>query len=256
MLRLFEYLLINTRGVAFILVMLFCLADPETILGTSTHMPITEMIYQASKSRAAAVVLTVMLGVCFINGTMGCITSASRLLYAMARDKGMVFPSVFGRVHKSLDVPIEAILLTYSFNLCFGLLYLGPSVAFSAYTASCTILLNLSCALPIAILLIRGRGALLQYQTPDTPFKLGKYGYLCNIVAVVFVGVTTVFFCFPAMVPVDSNTMNYVSAVLGIFLVLLIAYWIVYGNRFEGPVSIALFILDVRIHHKESLADY
>jgi amino acid transporter len=166
----------------------------------------------------------------------------------MARDKGMVFPSVFGRVHKSLEVPVEAILLTYAFNLCFGLLYLGPSVAFSAYTASCTILLNLSCALPVAILLIRGRGALIKHQTIDTPFKLGKYGYLCNIVSVVFVGVTTVFFCFPAMVPVDSNTMNYVSAVLGIFLVLLIAYWLIYGKRFEGPVSIVPFNLALRIY--------
>jgi choline transport protein len=58
-------------------------------------MPITEMIYQVTESRAAAVVLTVLLGVCFINGTMGCITSASRLTYAMARDKGIVFPSTY-----------------------------------------------------------------------------------------------------------------------------------------------------------------
>jgi hypothetical protein len=31
--------------------------------------------------------------------------------------------------------------------------------------------------------------------------------------------------------------MNYVSGVIGIFLVLLTAYWLVYGSRFEGPVS-------------------
>jgi choline transport protein len=74
--------------------MLFCLTDPETVLGTSTHMPITELIYQATQSRAAGVVLTVLLAVCFVNGTMGCTTSASRLLYSMARDKGMIFPSV------------------------------------------------------------------------------------------------------------------------------------------------------------------
>lgn len=74
--------------------MLFSLTDPDTVLSTSTNMPITELIYQATNNRGAAVFLTVMLGVCFINGTMGCITSASRLLYAMARDKGMIFPSL------------------------------------------------------------------------------------------------------------------------------------------------------------------
>ncbi|KAF2797977.1 amino acid transporter [Melanomma pulvis-pyrius CBS 109.77] len=227
----------GVTGTAFILVMLFCLTDPETVLGTSTHMPITELIYQATQSRAAAVVLTVMLGVCFINGTMGCITSSSRLIYSMARDKGMIFPSIFGRIRKGLDVPSEAILLVFAFNLCFGLLYLGPAVAFGAYVASCTIFLNLSCAIPVSVLLIRGRSVLVKHQTPDTPFQLGRYGYLCNVVAVIFVSVTTVFFCFPTAVPVGTDTMNYVSAVIGIFLVLLGAYWGVYGKRFEGPVS-------------------
>jgi choline transport protein len=74
--------------------MLFCLTDPETVFSTNTNMPITELIHQATRSRAAAVVLTVMLGVCSINGTMGCITSSSRLIYSMARDKGMIFPSM------------------------------------------------------------------------------------------------------------------------------------------------------------------
>jgi choline transport protein len=83
-----------SSGTAFILVMLFSLTDQETVFGTSTGMAITELIYQATKSRAGATVMTVMLGVCFINGTMGSMTSASRLLFAMARDKGMVFPSV------------------------------------------------------------------------------------------------------------------------------------------------------------------
>ena len=53
--------------------------------------------------------------------------------------------------------------------------------------------------------------------------------------SVIFVGVTTVFFCFPASVPVTGNKMNYVSAVLGIFVLLMSVYWIVYGKRFEGP---------------------
>jgi amino acid transporter len=77
--------------VAFILVILFSIVDVETVLGTDTNMPITELIFQATGSRAAAVVLTVMLGICFINGTNGCVTSSSRLLYAMARDNGMPF---------------------------------------------------------------------------------------------------------------------------------------------------------------------
>jgi amino acid transporter len=82
-------------GTVFILVMLFTLTDPDRIFATNTGMAITELILDAVNNRAAAVILTVMLAICFINGTMGCMTSGSRLLYAMARDKGMVFPSTY-----------------------------------------------------------------------------------------------------------------------------------------------------------------
>lgn len=81
----------GVTGTAFILVILFCITDPETVLNTPTNMPIAELILQGTGSRAAATVLTLMLAVCFINGTNGCVTSSSRLLYAMARDKGIVF---------------------------------------------------------------------------------------------------------------------------------------------------------------------
>lgn len=75
----------GVTGIAFILVILFCLTDIDAVLNTSTNMPITALIHQATGSRAAAVVLTVMLAVCFINGTNGCVTSASRLLFAMGQ---------------------------------------------------------------------------------------------------------------------------------------------------------------------------
>lgn len=81
----------GVTGTVFILVILFCITDPETVLGTATNMPIAELIFQSTGSRAGATVLTLMLAVCFVNGTNGCITSSSRLLYAMARDKGVVF---------------------------------------------------------------------------------------------------------------------------------------------------------------------
>jgi len=73
--------------------MLFCIGDVNRVLGSSTGMPITEIIYQATNSRAASVVLSLALAVCFINGTNAAVTTVSRLLYAMARDKGTPLPA-------------------------------------------------------------------------------------------------------------------------------------------------------------------
>lgn len=181
------------RGFGFILVILFCLVDAETVLATSTGMPIVELILQATKSRAAATILSLMLAVCFINGTNASITSVSRLLYAMARDRGIVFHNYFAHIQAGLNVPVRTIMFCFVFNILFGLLYLGPAVAFSAYVASCTIFLNVSYSFPIIVLLIRGRKVLDIYQTPGTHFKLGRvFGLIVNVIGALYVVVTSI----------------------------------------------------------------
>lgn len=180
-------------GSLFILVILFCLKNPEEILATATGMPIVEMVLQSTNSRAAATIISLMLGVCFVNGSSASVTSVSRLLFAMARDRGIVCHKYFAHIQSGLNVPVRTILLCYVFNVCFGLLYLGPSVAFSAYVASCTIFLNISYAFPIIVLLIRGRSVLGEHQNERTPFKMGrKLGLVVNIVAMLYLVVTSV----------------------------------------------------------------
>lgn len=156
-------------------------------------MPIIEMVLQATKSRAAATILSLMLGICFVNGSSASITSASRLLFAMARDRGIVFHGFFSHIQPGLNVPVRTILFCFVFNVCFGLLYLGPTVAFSAYVASCTIFLDISYAFPIIVLLIRGRKALAEHQTERTPFKMGRrWGLVVNVIATFYLVVTSV----------------------------------------------------------------
>lgn len=87
---------------------------------------------------------------------------------------------------------MRTIIFTFVFNVLFGLLYLGPSVAFSAYAASTTIFLNVSYVFPVVALLVRGRGVLRQYQVEGVYFALGRSGWALNIVAAVFVIVTSV----------------------------------------------------------------
>jgi choline transport protein len=71
--------------------------------------------------------------------------------------------------------------------------HLGPTVAFNAFISSCTILLNMSYAIPILTLLIRGRSVLTQYQTTDTPWKFGEVrGLIINYIAVLYVFITSI----------------------------------------------------------------
>ncbi|CZR57515.1 related to HNM1-Choline permease [Phialocephala subalpina] len=163
-------------------------------------------------SRTAAVVSAAMLAVCFINGTNGCVTSASRLLFAMARDKGMPFSGLFSVINPSSHVPSRDIGPCFVFNLLFGLLYLGPTVAFNA----------------------EGKRN-LEREAKGFEFGLGRWGYVANYVGIVFVGVTSFFFCLPVALPTTSSTMNYVSAVLGILAILLLGIWLGYKKQYQGP---------------------
>ncbi|KAM0354214.1 hypothetical protein ACHAPU_001252 [Fusarium lateritium] len=81
----------GVTGIIFIIVMLFCFVDLDLLLASPTQSPLTEMIYQATNSRAAATVLTVAVAFCFVNGANGCVTSGSRLIWSMARDGGTPF---------------------------------------------------------------------------------------------------------------------------------------------------------------------
>ena len=66
----------------------------------------------------------------------------------------------------------------------------------------------------------------------DTPLKLDRYRNLCNSIAVILVSMTTIFFFFSIEVPVDTDTINYISTAKEIFMVLLDVYWAVYAKTF------------------------
>lgn len=58
---------------------------------TVTRVPIIELIRLALKSDTAAITFNVMLLVNFFAALTGCLTSASRQGYALARDGGLFF---------------------------------------------------------------------------------------------------------------------------------------------------------------------
>ncbi|KNB12705.1 hypothetical protein FOXG_20695 [Fusarium oxysporum f. sp. lycopersici 4287] len=226
----------GSTGLIFILVILFCLTDVDKVVSSPTGQPLIALFDQATNSRAASTIISCMLGLCFIHGTNGSITTTSRLIYSMARDNGFFFSRYFNHINPKLEVPVRTIIFTYIFNVLFGALYLGPTVAFNAFIASCTILLNISYAFPIFVLVIRGRGILAPHQHPHTPWKLGNFwGYLVNWTACLYVSVTSVLFCFPPSLHVTGNTMNYVSVVIAICCLAIAIYWIARGKTFEGP---------------------
>lgn len=165
--------------------------------------------------------------------TTSIMTTSSRMTYAFARDGGLPFSRFFARVHKKLDVPLEALCLTNLVVLVFGCIFLGSSSAFNAITSASVVALGLSYGIPVAINLLRGRRMLPE----NRPFRLPEWiAWPANIAGVCFTILTTVLFVFPPGLPVTGNNMNYCIAAFAIVFLISMLTWIFDGRKnYTGP---------------------
>jgi hypothetical protein len=131
----------------------------------------------------------------------------------------MLTVASFAKLDPKFNVPSRTIIACLLFNLSFGLLYLGkssncfphltvfndwigPTVAFNAYTASTTIFLNVSYAAPILMVMIRGRGVL---QQEVVAYRLGRMGFIWNSISILFVTFICVVIASQAVHDVKTN---------------------------------------------------
>ena len=230
------------------------LSDLQT---TSTLVPILALFYQALSSKAGAIVLESL----FIATGIWCLVAShtwqSRLCWSFARDGGLPFSKFLSHVDPRADVPLRAHFVSCFIVTVLGLLYLGSYTAFNSMVTACIVLLYVSYAIPVICLLIRGRG-----NINHGPFWLGPVGLFANIVLLLWTCFTIIMYSFPPAKPVtggstfrsfvrstlvfrifttpgrvfakrltDAIDMNYVSAVYGVVVFIIVVDWVVRGKR-------------------------
>lgn len=165
-------------GFIFLSCLLFVLQDPDAVI-TSTAGPLLQIFYDATDNRAGSICLMIFPLICLLFATIGIMTTSSRMTYAFARDRGIPFSSFFAKIHPTLDVPVNALMLTTGLVIIFGCIFLGSNSAFNAIVSASVVALGISYGIPPAINLARGRKML----PPTRPFILpNALGWTCNIV--------------------------------------------------------------------------
>lgn len=166
-------------GWVFLSVLLFSLTDVDAVISQPTG-PLLEIFYQATDNRAGSVCLLMFPLICLVFATIGIMSTSSRMTYAFARDGGLPFSRVFGRIHPTLDTPVNALILTSVLVVIFGCIFLGSTAAFNAIVSASVVALGLTYGIPPAINALRGRKML-----PETrAFKLPEpLGWFCNVVS-------------------------------------------------------------------------
>ncbi|EPQ30757.1 uncharacterized protein PFL1_01658 [Pseudozyma flocculosa PF-1] len=224
----------SITGFFYLIPILFVLTpDFSELLATAAGQPIPVLFHLATGSAGGGFALTFLILGVFAFAGIGSLTVALRCTWAFSRDGAIPGSRWWSRVNKQLDLPLNALILSTVVISLLGLIYLGSTAAFSAFTGVATICLSISYGIPIAISMFRGRRVLL-----DAPYSLGRFGYAINGITFAWIVLATILFCMPTTKQVTAPTMNYASVVFSFFFVCSAAWWALWGRRFYvGPVG-------------------
>ncbi|KAL4982534.1 amino acid/polyamine transporter I [Aspergillus falconensis] len=213
---------------SFVLVtaLLFVARDINTVI-SSAYGPLLQILLDATQSKAGAICLLIFPIVCLVLGVTGIMTTSSRMIYALGRDNGLPLSPTWTKVHTSLQTPLNALGLSWILAVCLGCIYLGSMTAFNGVSSATVICFDLSYLFPILIHCLRGRA-----QLPSRAYVLSPIvGWSVNIVAIIYILLTTVFFILPPNLPVTGENMNYAIAVVGVLVVFSTIYWFLRGRK-------------------------
>ncbi len=180
----------------------------------------TEILKQRLGGGFGSIIVALVLGAMWLCG-LSAMTSASRMVYAFARDGGLPFSKFWAQVSKKQRTPSNAI-----WGLAFIAMILAVSVTlYQAVISIAVISLYISYGLPIyARLYKRFTGGTDEIG----PWNLGKFSNLVSIIALLWIAFITIIFIVP-----PNEQAGYV--ILGLFLFLVFNWIFFVKHRFIGP---------------------
>jgi amino acid transporter len=181
-------------GTVFLLALIIAIPDMQKFVAGAGAVPATvtspaDILNAVLPTWMANVYLVVVLAAIYVC-CLAIQTSTIRLAFGMARDGKLPLARYYNKVHPTLHTPLGACLVV-------GLLAAVPFLYYSGaglIAISATGMIYLSYLLGnVAILIARLRG----WPTEGAPFKLGGWGTIVNIVALVWGGSMLINFLWP-----------------------------------------------------------
>lgn len=269
-------MLINgSIGFAMMVTVLYCPGDVQTVLETKIGYPFIQVFYDSVRNVAGATVMAaVVLALTWACAT-GITTTASRMTWSFARDRGLPFSNFLGRVSSRSKVPVNAVLVVAGIAALLSLIYIGSYTAFNDVISLTITGFYGSYLLPAGFLLyhrIKGnvlpRGTELDTSPSDAnakevktgaaeevtqdvdgvevvqarlvwgPWHLpGILGIINNVYACVYMVFVIFWSVWPPATPVSASTMNYSVVVTGGVMILSAIWYFIGGKKqYQGPL--------------------
>ncbi len=130
-------------GFVFLISICFCIGDLQATALTPTGVPLIQIFFDSTGSRAGACVLASLITVITIFCAAALQAEGSRSLYAFARDRGLPFSDFWSKVHVSgkggkRRVQLNAVFLAGAFQMALCAIDFGTVTGFNTVIAIAT----------------------------------------------------------------------------------------------------------------------
>ncbi|TKA56319.1 hypothetical protein B0A55_13195, partial [Friedmanniomyces simplex] len=196
--------------------------------------PWVAVIYRLTGSKAATIVMIVVVAVNFFCLQINMVMTSSRQLWAFARDKGLPFHSFLAQVTTD-GLPRNSVIVTLGFTIILSLIIIGSSTAFNVILSFGNAGIMTSYIMIISCIIYRRFDG---NEFPSTKFSLGRWGLSINIAALTYLVVTLSFCFFPAAPNPTPVAMNWASLMFGAVLLTAFSWYFIRARQeYDGPVE-------------------
>ncbi|TKA72600.1 hypothetical protein B0A55_06414 [Friedmanniomyces simplex] len=212
----------------YVVTLIFTLGDLDDIATSATGWPFLQVFYNTTKSYAGTDVMSLLLILPLTGSVIACVATASRQIWAFARDNGVPFSATVRHIYPKSSIPLNAILISLIVCVLLTLINLGSTAALNAILALdlaallCSYTISIGC-----IALKRMRGEAL----PTREWSLGRWGLAINIGALIWLLHVFIFTLFPSVTPVSATGMNYGCLLFGFVVLFSTVYYIFVGRH-------------------------
>ncbi|KAK3066438.1 hypothetical protein LTR53_017215, partial [Teratosphaeriaceae sp. CCFEE 6253] len=215
-------------GFIMVITLIFTLGDLDEILASPTGWPFLQVFYNVTQSYAGTSVMALLLMLPLTGSVIACVATASRQIWAFARDNGVPFSATVRHIYPQTSIPLNAILISLVVCVLLSLINIGSTAALNAILALdlaallCSYTISIGC---IAQKRIRGEAL------PPREWSLGRWGLAINLGALVWLVPIFVFTLFPSVTPVTAAGMNWGCLLFGFVVLFSTGYYVAVGRH-------------------------
>ena len=221
-------------GMIYMIAIFYSINDLQGLFESNSVFPLGNIYHQATGSRGGAVGLVIVILLPIVAASIGCYTTAGRMLWTLARDGATPGRKTVGAISPKFKNPFVATLVCGIVSCVMGGIYVGSTAAFNAFIGAFVILSTASFLAALVPHLLSKRSNI----KPGVFWMKGWIGFAVNIIACVYMAVFMVIYCFPYTMPVDAEGMNYASLVTGGLSIFVGIWWFIGQKNYVGPVVI------------------